>query len=139
MPMMKLRRAFRLATIKGHSVNFLKDTPVFVPDAIVADAVAIGAEVAEGEAKVDVTPADPPARNAGPADAALRESQMLDAMAVLVAENLRENFTAGGVPSQKAMERLLGYDVARKEINDTWLKRSELINAGLLAPDGTKA
>ena len=52
---------------------------------------------------------------------------------------MRENFTAGGVPTQKAMERLLGYDVARKEINDAWLKRSELIAAGLLAPDGTRA
>lgn len=137
MPLMKLRRAYRLATTKGHAVAFEKDKPVYVPPEIVAEAVAIGAEAVDGE--VDVTPQDPPPKNSGPADALEREKQLLDAMAMLVAENVRENFTAGGVPTQKAMERLLGFEVSRKEINDGWLKRSELINAGLLAPDGTRA
>jgi len=134
MPMMKLHRRFRLATTKGHTVQFEPDTPVYVAPAIVSDAVAIGATAVDGE--VDVTPRDAPSRNTGPADAAAREKALIDAFAVLVAENNRKAFTAGGVPTVAALEDLVGFELSRREVNDAWAKRAEYIAAGTLDQEG---
>jgi hypothetical protein len=134
MPMMKLHRRYRLATTKGHAVQFEPDVPVYVPPAIVSDAVAIGAVPVDGE--VDVTPQDPPKRNAGPADAADRERALIDVFARLVAANERRAFTAGGVPTAAAVEDLTGFEVSRREINDAWTKRAEYIANGTLDAEG---
>lgn len=136
MPMMKLHRAFRLATLKGHSVRFEKDTPVMVPNEIVAEAVAIGAVPVDGE--VDITPKEPPLPNSGPAEAHVREAQIIDAINEIVRENDREAFTAGGIPKDKTVSALVGYRVPRSEVTTVWLKRSEMIAAGLLGFDGAR-
>lgn len=135
MPMMKLHRRFRLATTKGHAVQFEPDTPVYVPPPVVADAVAIGA--VSVDETVDITPKDPPKRNTGPAEAADRERALINAFAKLVDANERRAFTAGGVPTTAAVEDLTGFEVSRKEINDAWAKRAELLSEGALNPDGT--
>lgn len=134
MPMMVMKRNFRLATIKGHSVMFEKDVPVSVPPDIVADAVAVGAVPAEGD--VDVTPVPPPKPNTGPAEAALREQQIIAAMADLVATNDREDFAGSGIPKHAAVGLKVGYKVSKQEVDAAWLKRAELIAAGLLGVDG---
>lgn len=136
MPLMKLRRAFRLATVKGHSVIFHPDTPTFVPTSIVADAVAIGAETVEGD--VDVTPLPPPAANTGPADATLRENDLLAAINTVIARNDRDEFNAGGVPKPAAVAAIVGYKVDKREVTEVWMKRAELIVAGLLSPTGER-
>lgn len=138
MPLMKLRRKFRLATTKGHSVLFEPDTPVFVPNSIVPEAVAVGAELAE-EGELDVTPKEPPAPNTGPADASSREGDILKALNALVARNDRDDFTGGGLPKIYAVSGLVGYKVEKRELEAVWLKRAEMIAEGLLAPDGTQA
>jgi hypothetical protein len=135
MPMMQLHRSFRLATLKGHSVRFEKNTPTHVPNEVVAEAIAIGAIVVDGE-EFDVTPKDAPKPNAGPAEAAVREEQILDAINALVMENDRESFTAGGIPKDKAVSGLVGYRVQKSEVMAVWMKRSELIAAGQLTANG---
>ena len=136
MPMMKLHRRYRLATVKGHCVQFEPDTPVYVPPAIVSEAVAVGAVAVDGG--VDVTPREAPARNTGPADTADRERALIDAFAVLVAANDRKTFTAGGVPTVAALEDLVGFELSRREVNEAWSKRAELIAAGELDSEGKR-
>jgi hypothetical protein len=136
---MQLHRNFRLATTKGHSVQFEANQPTYVPPTIVAEAIAIGAEMAADDSKPDMTPVDAPAPNSGPADAAAREADILAAINVLVQRNDREDFTGGGLPKLYAVAALLGYKTDRKELEAVWLKRAEMIVAGLLGPDGEKA
>lgn len=137
MPMMKLHRSFRLATLKGHSIRFEKEVPVFVPNEVVAEAVAIGAVAVDG-AEIDVTPKEPPKPNAGPAEAQERENQILDAINQIVVKNDREDFTAGGIPKDKAISALVGYRVAKSEVATVWLKRAEMMAAGILDHNGVR-
>lgn len=137
MPMMKLHRRYRLATTKGHCVQFEPDTPVYVAPAIVSDAVAIGA-VPVDEA-VDVIPKETPQRNTGPAAAADRERELINAFTKLVAANERRAFTAGGVPTTAAVEDLVGYEVSRREVNEAWTKRAEYLANGTLDAEGNWA
>lgn len=134
MPMMTLHRRYRLATIKGHAVQFEPDTPVYVPPAIVPEAVAVGARMVEGQA--DVVPQDPPKRNSGPEDAVAREKVIIDAFTMIVAANDRKAFTAGGVPTVAAVEDLVGFDVDRREVNAAWAQRAEYLASGQLDADG---
>ena len=136
MPMMKLHRRFRLATTKGHCVQFEPDTPVYVAPVIVADAVAIGAVAVDGE--VDVVPREAPQPNTGPADATERETAIIAAMAKVVASNNRKAFTAGGVPTVASIEDLVGFEVSRSEVNAAWARRAELMAEGTLSPEGER-
>ena len=138
MPLMKLRRNYRLATIKGHSVVFTADKPTWVPSVIVAEAIAIGAEIADAT-EVDITPPESPAPNTGPVDAAAREADILAAINTLVRRNDREDFTSGGLPKIYSISGLTSYRVDKKELEAVWLKRAEMIVEGLLGPDGEKA
>lgn len=138
MPFMKLRRNYRLATTKGHSIQFEANEPAWVPPACVADAVAIGAEATDAT-EIDVTPQPAPSPNSGPADAASREQDIMGAINLLVARNDREDFTGGGLPKLAAVVALIGYKTDKKELEAVWLKRAEMIVEGLLGPDGEKA
>lgn len=135
MPMMKLHRSYRLATLKGHSIQFAAGVPTFVPPSVVADAIAIGAEAADGEA-YDVTPQPPPAANNGPSDAAKREQDIMAAINTITVRNDRDEFNAGGVPKPAAVAAVVGYKVDKREVTEVWMKRAELIVAGLLSPTG---
>lgn len=141
MPYMVLNRNHVLRSLKGHSAAFVKDQPAWVHPHIAVEAVAIGAEMAPDEKtpKPEVLPADKPMPNAGPIDAAAREKQLIEAINMLIAQNVRDSFTAGGQPTPVAMKELLGYATDRKEINTAFLKRAEMIVAGMLGPNGEYA
>jgi hypothetical protein len=136
--MMKLSRKYRLASLKGYSVCFEKGVPVWVPPAIAAEAMHIGAEAVEEKDKIDLTPAEEPAPNTGPSDAATREEQIMDAIQVIVATNERDSFSAAGLPKAAPISALLGYKVDKREIETVWNKRSEMIVAGMLNADGSR-
>lgn len=139
MPNMVLNRTYVLRSLKGHSVAFEKGKPAWVPPHIVAEAVALGAEMTNGEAKPDIIPPEKPQPNNGPADAALREKQIIEGITLLMSENVREKFTAAGEPTPVAVKDLLGYPVPKSEIHAMCLKRAEMIAAGLLGPNGEYA
>ena len=44
MPDFVLNRNYALRSLTGHSINFVKGKPCYVPPAVVKEAVAIGAE-----------------------------------------------------------------------------------------------
>jgi hypothetical protein len=130
--MMVLRRTYHLLTTKGHSAYFKAGVPTHVSPAIVAEAIAIGAELAPGEAPVDITPHVPAGPNSGPADAMAREQDILEAINLLVAENHRETFAASGIPKTTAIEKIVEYKVDKREVQTVWTRRAERIASGEL-------
>lgn len=138
MPMMVLRRNYWLSTTKGHSVMFEAGVPKFVSPAIIADAVAIGAEFVDAADKVDITPDAPAGPNSGPADATIREQQILDAINLLVAENHRDSFAASGLPKADAVSKLVDYKVDKREVQAVWTARAEKIASGEFDANGVK-
>jgi len=132
MPMMVLRRTYHLLTTKGHSTYFKAGVPAFVALPIVADAIAIGAELVPGETPVDITPAESKGPNSGPADQMARDDDILAAINLLVAENHRETFAASGIPKLAAIEKVVEYKVDKREVLSVWTRRAERIAAGEL-------
>lgn len=116
MPNMVLNRTFTLTTLRGHSISFTANTPVHVPPDVFADAVAIGAQLADGGAP-DILP---PQKNDRAPDPNDRAPLILAAIEEIVTGNERKDFTSGGIPSVKAVERVAGFDVDAKEVAVVW-------------------
>ena len=117
--MMTLRN-ITLRTLSGHSVKFVKQVPTNVPDMCVDEAMAIGA--------VPIEPKDiePEETKFTPEPVGLeREEAILTAIEMLVEENARNKFTAGGKPTKSAMRDALGFELDNREINLMWSKYKE--------------
>ena len=117
-----LNRNYTLATTKGHVIAFEKGKPVNVPRAAYNDAIAIGAQPADGgdpdvlkDEKQDTTPQDPAERN----------PLILAAIVKLIDRNDREDFTAAGSPSVDAVTKEVGFKVSAKEIAGQWQEYHE--------------
>lgn len=117
LPKLVLNRDYVLVTAKGHMIAFKKDEPVHVPAAIYQDAIAIGAQPADGsdpdvlkDENTKVHPNDPLERN----------PLILAAIEKIVTGNERKDFTAAGSPTVKAVEREVGFDVDAREIAAVW-------------------
>lgn len=122
LPKLTLNRNYVLTTTKGHSIAFKKGEPTHVPAIVYQDAIAIGAQPADGsdpdvlqDEKVNKAPADPAERN----------PLILAAIEKIVAGNERKNFTAAGSPTVKAVERELGFDVDAREVAGVWQEYHE--------------
>lgn len=122
LPKLTLNRDYVLATTKGHTIAFKKGEPTHVPAAVYQDAIAIGAQPADGsdpnvieDEKTDKAPADPAERN----------PLILAAIEKIVAGNARKDFTAAGSPTVKSVERELGFDVDAREIAGVWQEYHE--------------
>lgn len=113
-----LNRDYTLTSTKGHSIQFKKGEPTHVPPAMYADAIAIGAQPADGNAP-DLS--EPPKRDGqGPADPAERQPLILEAIKKIVEANDRKDFTAAGSPTVKAIERELKFNVDGREVATAW-------------------
>lgn len=117
MPMYVLNRTHTLRTTSG-VVSFTKGVPTNVPQYLVRDAIAIGAEPADGERPemlepefVDTTPIGDD-----------RDEAIFETFKILVAKNESGDFTGQGVPTVKAVEREAKFDVERGEVNALWAK-----------------
>lgn len=113
MPELVLNRNYTLSTTKGHSVVFVKNKPTFVPNAIYQEAIAIGAQPADGS-DPDVLKDDE--KDSTPADPAERAPLILAAIEAIIGRNLREDFTAAGTPTAAAVSKEVGFRVQNKEI-----------------------
>lgn len=119
MPTYVLNRKFTLRSTQGRIINFLKGEPVYVPPQCELEAVAIGAERADGGTKPDVTPDEGlVAKEAPTGDARL--SLINQAFAALEKRNAREDFTAAGIPSVRSMREVLGFPIDGKELGKAW-------------------
>lgn len=109
-----LLRNRTLATTSGHVIEFVKGVPTHVPADAYADAQAIGAipedELPENEVVEADEITDPEARKAA----------VYAAFDALVLRNGREDFTAAGSPTPKALNTLLGWALSSKERNLSW-------------------
>ena len=112
-----LNRNFVLRSMTGHSVNFVKNVPTFVPALIEREARGIGAERVDG-ANPDML--DPESPEVAPLSHDERAEQIRTAFALLTERNDSKDFTGAGVPSVKAVERLVDFDVDRNEVVALW-------------------
>lgn len=125
MPYFVLNRTLPLQG-HGHSINFTKGEPCWVPTALIASAVAIGAECIdevvdvlgpEKEPEVELTAEE-------------RETLLLAAFDQLVArigqsDDYREDFNGQGLPNVKALEKITGFLPTAKERTTEWQKYRE--------------
>ena len=112
-----LNRNFVLRSMTGHSVNFVKNVPTFVPALIEREARGIGAERVDG-ANPDML--DPETPEVAPLSHDERAEQIRTAFALLTERNDSKDFTGAGVPSVKAIEKLVDFDVDRNEVAALW-------------------
>ena len=112
-----LNRNFVLRSMTGHSVNFVKNVPTFVPALIEREARGIGAERVDG-ANPDML--DPESPEVAPLSHDERAEQIRTAFALLTERNDSKDFTGAGVPSVKAVEKLVDFDVDRTEVVALW-------------------
>lgn len=117
MPEYVLNRNYTLRTLTGHSVRFEKGVPTFVPKLIEREAQMIGAERVDGDAPDMLDPEKPEVVPMAPD---VRVEQIRTAFELLVERNEPGDFTGAGVPSVKAVERIVGFDVDRKEVGEIW-------------------
>ena len=108
---------FVLHSMTGHSVNFVKNVPTFVPALIERAARGIGAERVDG-ANPDML--DPDSPEVAPLSHDERAEQIRTAFALLTERNDSKDFTGAGVPSVKAVEKLVDFDVDRNEVVALW-------------------
>lgn len=117
MPFFTLHRNFTLRTTKGFTINFVKGEPVWVPPMCVPDAVAIGAVSDEA---VDVLGEEAkPVVQLSPDE---RKGKLFHAFDVLLARNERGDFTASGLPHNRKLEELCGFDITNKERDAAWME-----------------
>ena len=112
-----LNRNFVLRSMTGHSVNFVKNVPTFVPALIEREARGIGAERVDG---VNPDMLDPESPEVAPLSHDERAEQIRTAFALLTERNDSKDFTGAGVPSVKAVEKLVDFDVDRNEVVALW-------------------
>lgn len=118
---MKLNRDHVLVTDSGISIGFKKGEPVPVPVRFMSAAIMIGAEACDDQAaaKMESIKAD---RDEATAEAADRLKKVEAGVIALVERNMPGDFTAGGKPNMKQLEKLIGFDATRDEVDHIFLK-----------------
>ena len=116
MPEYVLNRDYTLRSVNG-VVSFKKDEPAWVVPALEKEAVHIGAKRVDG-AEIELIPAEKVVQPS-PAGGE-REAQLYAAFDLIIEKNEAKEFTGQGVPTVKAVERLLGFDVDSSELVDAW-------------------
>jgi len=112
-----LNRKFVLRSLTGHTVAFEKGVPVFVPDAIIKEVIAIGGE--RIDAKQDEGFEEAKKKLEDPTGDE-RKAQVFKVFDEILATNSREDFTAQGAPHIKAIKERVGFTVDNKERDLLW-------------------
>jgi len=117
LPKLVLNRDYVMSTNKGHVIEFKKGKAINVPAMVFKDAIAIGAQPADGS---DPDVIDNDKKAAPPADPVERNPIIKKAILELVDANEREDFTAAGTPTVDAVSKAVGFKVSSKEIAGVW-------------------
>jgi hypothetical protein len=112
----KLNRNYLLHTKTGNTIHFKKGEPTFVPKHCAKEAVALGAELIEGEA-VDALPDEVDVVVLSPEE---RVAKLKDAFRVLEGREERNDFTGTGLPNVTALSKIVGFEVEAKERTKVW-------------------
>lgn len=116
MPEFVLNRNYSMCSLSGHVIDFKKGQPTYVPPSCAREAASIGAECVDG--KVDAL--DPEALAAVPMSPDDRHESIIAAFKMLEERNGRNDFTGNGSPAVPALEKILGFDVDKKEVTSLW-------------------
>jgi hypothetical protein len=101
-------------TREGPSFGFVKDKPTAVPTRYLAELMAIGAVAVEEDAAAGAQALEDIAREkAADAD---RLAKIKEVIVRMAERNHSGDFTAGGKPSKKRVETLVGSEVSDAEI-----------------------
>lgn len=123
MPSMVMSRHYVLRSTLGHAIEFVKDTPVNVPMALVTEAMRFGAQLVDHKDQQEVTEALDAQVNVAPvtvADALERATRIRAAFEDLISRNERGDFNAAGLPNLKPLSQLAGFTVDANERNSVW-------------------
>lgn len=116
MPNYTLNRDYTYRSVTG-VVSFKKGEPTWVVPAMEKELIAIGAERVDGEAPEVLDPAAPVIV---PLSAQERRDELFTAFQMLTEKNDSKDFTGAGVPTIKAVEKIVSFDVDRTEIVELW-------------------
>lgn len=118
MPMFKLNRDKVHSSVYGHTVEFKKDQPVYVPPvpALIDEVMLFGAESVDGEFAVaeqaDLVEKPPVGDD--------RAVLIAAAIEQIVEKNDSDDFTGSGVPTTKSIEAIVKFDLSAAERDAAW-------------------
>lgn len=111
-----LNRTHTLRTTNG-VITFVKGEPTHVPPDMHRDAVSIGAVRADG---ADVDTSEPVVEAKPVIHGLERQDELFAAFALIMEKNDSKEFTGQGVPTVKAVEKIVSFDVDRSEVVEGW-------------------
>lgn len=114
-----------VSTKLGHSIEFKKGVPTYVPKECYRHVQEAGAVPEDPEGAVDQLPVVKDAVT----DTNDRKESIFAAFGVLTEANKREDFTAAGIPKASSVAALTGFDVDGKERDALWIEFSQKANA----------
>ena len=117
-----MNRNITLASVSGHSVEFKKGVPTYVPKSMHHEVLAQGGQPVD--ATVDEVEFDDQSKGpdtTAPHDPAERGEMLKMTLADIKATNNRDDFTATGKPKAKVVSTALGFEVSAREIEEQWL------------------
>ena len=116
MPQYVLNRNYTHRSTHG-VVSFEKGKPSHVPPMMEKEIIAIGGERADG---TQFDPLDPEQAEKTPLSPIERRDELFAAFQIITDRNESSDFTGAGVPTVKAVEKLVDFDVDRAEIVEVW-------------------
>lgn len=117
MPDYILNRNYLHRSTLGHTIRFEKGQPTFVPNECQREVVALGAERVDGDTPSPL--GEEPQFEPTPVGSD-REALVFAAFDEIVARNDSKEFSASGAPSVKAVEKLVKFEIDRKELVELW-------------------
>lgn len=126
--LMKCTRAYTLRTKAGHTIRFEPDKPVLVPDAVVAEALAVNILPVDSQA-LDVHDSEAPIPRTS-ITGILRDALALKVIDDMVRENDAAQFDAGGRPKTHEINQAAPLDLSAAERSAYWDKYRTLKSSG---------
>lgn len=117
MPQYVLNRNYLHRSLHGFTIKFEKGQPVYVPPACETEVVAFGAECVDGVAPEVLAPEAPEKIDLSMGE---RKDQLFAAFELLAERNDTKDFTAQGVPTVKAVEKIVDFSADKKEVAEGW-------------------
>lgn len=125
MPNYILNRNYTHRSING-VVSFEKDKPSWVVPALEKEIIAIGGVREDGETP-DFLEAEKVKEL--PPSGEVRKDELYAAFGLLIERNTSNDFTGAGVPTVKAVEKIVSFDTDRTEITELWAEYKQEVAA----------
>lgn len=122
-----LHRDYRFISPIGHTIQFRKGEPTYVPPALHKDVQAFGAEPVNDSEVESILGDEPKQKDEVPMEE--RHRQLLDAFKALQERNARGDFTGQGIPSLTALKKIItDFEPAKAEVENLWHQYLDEVN-----------